>query len=105
MQELKIDRSFVMHMADDSNDATLVRTTIELGHNLGLEVVAEGIEDEPSLALLEAFGCDQVQGHLIAKPMPADRFEAWIQERVAAAGATPPPALPDLSSPRTRLSA
>jgi diguanylate cyclase (GGDEF)-like protein len=105
VQELKIDRSFVMHMADDANDATLVRTTIELGHNLGLEVVAEGIEDEPSLALLRSFGCDQAQGYLIAKPMPADRFEAWMLERAANAMKDAAAALPSLDLPQTRLSA
>jgi len=99
VQELKIDRSFVMHMADDSDDATLVRTTIELGHNLGLEVVAEGIEDEAALALLRQFGCDQAQGYLIAKPMPADRFVQWLAERAAASGPS------DAAPRRARLSA
>jgi EAL domain-containing protein (putative c-di-GMP-specific phosphodiesterase class I) len=87
VQELKIDRAFVMHMVTDRDDATLVRSTIELGHNLGLEVVAEGVEDAASLDMLRVLGCNEAQGYFISKPLPADRFEQWLDQRNSAASA------------------
>ncbi|MEO8038530.1 MAG: EAL domain-containing protein, partial [Betaproteobacteria bacterium] len=81
VQELKIDRSFVMNMVDDEDDATIVRSTIELGHNMGLEVVAEGVEDLAALEFLRRLDCDQVQGYYISKPLPTDQFEAWLEAR------------------------
>jgi diguanylate cyclase (GGDEF)-like protein/PAS domain S-box-containing protein len=80
---LKIDRSFVMHMAVDSN-AVIVRSTIDLAHNLGLEVVAEGVETEAAAAHLAALGCDKLQGFLLSRPVPADQL----------AGLLPAPAKP-----------
>ncbi len=71
VQELKIDQSFVFGMAGDEGDRKIVKSTIELAHNLGLKVVAEGIEDEATLELLALWGCDEGQGYFIAKPMPA----------------------------------
>jgi EAL domain-containing protein (putative c-di-GMP-specific phosphodiesterase class I) len=71
VQELKIDQSFVFGMAGDEGDRKIVKSTIELAHNLGLTVVAEGIEDEATLELLALWGCDEGQGYFIAKPMPA----------------------------------
>jgi diguanylate cyclase (GGDEF)-like protein len=79
VDELKIDRSFVMAMERDLDDARIVRSTIELAHNLGLTVVAEGLENAKAWGLLAALGCDEGQGYFLAKPMPADQFIAWIQ--------------------------
>jgi diguanylate cyclase (GGDEF)-like protein len=78
VRRLKIDRSFVMRLRTSENDAEIVRSTIELGHNLGLMVVAEGVEDAESLAFLSATGCDLAQGFHIARPMPADAVGEWI---------------------------
>jgi EAL domain-containing protein (putative c-di-GMP-specific phosphodiesterase class I) len=71
---LKIDRSFVVTMGVQQNDAVIVRSIIDLAHNLGLEVVAEGVETEDAAGALEALGCDMLQGFLIARPMPADEL-------------------------------
>jgi diguanylate cyclase (GGDEF)-like protein/PAS domain S-box-containing protein len=79
---LKIDRSFVMNMADGSDDAVIVRSTIDLGHNLGLEVVAEGVESQEALAQLMELGCDTVQGYFLGRPQPTDAVE-WIVRRLA----------------------
>jgi EAL domain-containing protein (putative c-di-GMP-specific phosphodiesterase class I) len=59
--------------------AAIVRSTNELGHNLGLKVVAEGVEDEKTLDLLSSFGCDSAQGYFIARPMPAADLVGWLQ--------------------------
>jgi len=80
VKELKIDRSFVMDMVTNKDDETIVTTILQMGHNLGLEVVAEGIEDEPTLALLTDLGCDIAQGYFIARPMPFDAFIEWIAD-------------------------
>src|SRR6185437_6437365 len=64
VHELKIDKSFIVGMAHNSDDAVIVRSTIDLAHNLGLTVVAEGVEDEATLDRLRALGCDRVQGYL-----------------------------------------
>ncbi len=85
--ELKIDRSFVAGMAGDRDDAVIVASTIDLGHNLGLRVVAEGIETEQTWQMLAQAGCDQGQGYLMSKPLPADQLTAWARQRAAAAGA------------------
>ncbi len=68
---LKIDRSFVMSMSTDENDAVIVRSTIDLGHNLGLRVVAEGVEDETAMRTLEELDCDIAQGYFLGRPTPA----------------------------------
>jgi EAL domain-containing protein (putative c-di-GMP-specific phosphodiesterase class I) len=78
VNELKIDRAFVSGMEADQRNAAIVRSTIELGHNLGLTVVAEGVETEHELAELRRFGCDAAQGFLFARPMPAASFERWL---------------------------
>jgi diguanylate cyclase (GGDEF)-like protein len=72
VHELKIDKSFVLNLSKDKNDAVLVRSTIDLGHNLGLKVVAEGVEDQASLELLALFGCDYAQGFHIGRPTTQD---------------------------------
>ncbi|MCB1571816.1 MAG: EAL domain-containing protein, partial [Xanthomonadales bacterium] len=78
VDELKIDKSFVMGMADDSDDATIVRATIELGHSMGLSVVAEGVENSRSLRMLEDYRCDMAQGYLISRPVPAAELTALL---------------------------
>lgn len=78
VQELKIDQSFVRDLDETSEDAVIVRSTIEMSHNLGLKVVAEGVEYEHSLRLLERWQCDTAQGYLISRPLNAVAFEAWI---------------------------
>ncbi|HEV3504434.1 MAG TPA: EAL domain-containing protein, partial [Actinomycetes bacterium] len=80
VDELKVDRSFVGHMADSSSDAVIVRSTIDLGHNLGLRVVAEGVESEEAWQRLEALGCDTAQGYYLGQPMPAADLEHWLEQ-------------------------
>ena len=77
VDELKIDRSFVLGLAGSASDGEIVRSTVGLGHNLGLSIVAEGVEDESSLAFLKEVGCDIAQGFFIAKPMPAGSIADW----------------------------
>jgi diguanylate cyclase (GGDEF)-like protein len=78
---IKIDRSFVMGMSEDANDATIVRSTIDLAHNLGLEVVAEGVETQEVWDALRAQGCSLAQGYFISKPAPPAELAALLQER------------------------
>ena len=83
VQELKIDQSFVRNLDSTSGDGVIVRSTIEMSHNLGLKVVAEGVEFEPSLKLLKLWHCDTAQGYLISRPLSAMAFEMWMRrERV-----------------------
>ncbi len=77
VDELKIDKSFVLGMVADTGDAQIVRSTIDLAHNLGLTVVAEGVETATILERLQALHCDEAQGYHIGRPMPADDFLAW----------------------------
>jgi diguanylate cyclase (GGDEF)-like protein len=92
VDELKIDKSFVLNMENDIGDTKIVRSTIDLGHNMGLRVVAEGIESEAVWRLLAALGCDQGQGYFMSRPIPGDKLVEWIRNWV------PPvrPALPAL---------
>jgi len=76
--ELKVDRSFVRDLAAESADTVLVRSAVDLGHNLGLSVVAEGVEDASTLRALQDLGCDIAQGFYVARPMPNDEFDAWL---------------------------
>lgn len=78
VQELKIDQSFILDLDEASEDAVIVRSTIEMSHSLGLKVVAEGVELACSLRLLERWKCDCAQGYLISRPLPAEAFEAWV---------------------------
>jgi diguanylate cyclase (GGDEF)-like protein len=80
---IKIDRSFVMGMSEDASDATIVRSTIDLAHNLGLEVVAEGVESQEVWDALRAQGCSLAQGYFIAKPAPPADLAALLAERAA----------------------
>ena len=84
VQELKIDQSFVRDLDETSEDAVIVRSTIEMSHNLGLKVVAEGVEYEHSLRLLERWQCDTAQGYLISRPLTAAAFEAWVAQPLRA---------------------
>lgn len=83
VQELKIDQSFVRDLDETSEDAVIVRSTIEMSHNLGLKVVAEGVEYEHSLKLLQRWNCDTAQGYLISRPLPAAAFEAWMAKSLS----------------------
>jgi len=78
--ELKIDQSFVFGMVTNENDAIIVRSTIDLAHNLGLKVVAEGVEDLETLQMLANLGCDTGQGFFFARPMPPEDFSRWLSE-------------------------
>ncbi|MFI5847860.1 putative bifunctional diguanylate cyclase/phosphodiesterase [Micromonospora chalcea] len=96
LSEVKVDRSFVLGMADDPDDAAIVRSMIELAGALGLRVVAEGVEDERTWRLLHAAGCDVAQGWFHARPMPAEDLVAWLSRyrpvRPAEAGSRGGPA-------------
>lgn len=85
--ELKIDKSFVIGMALNENDATIVRSTIDLAHNIGLRVVAEGVEDRRTYEMLAELGCDAVQGYYISRPVAPQDLLRWLQQ--------PPWGLPD----------
>jgi len=97
LDEVKIDQSFISRLLRDPQTSSIVRTAIDLSHALGLEVVAEGIEDEATLERLRLLGCDRAQGYFIARPMPADAVLPWLQRYVptpaaATAQADPVPA-------------
>jgi len=80
--EVKIDRSFIQGLEAEAEYAAVVRSAIEMGHSLGLKVVAEGIETESAAERLRSFGCDIAQGYLYAKPMPLDMLNEWLAKRV-----------------------
>jgi EAL domain-containing protein (putative c-di-GMP-specific phosphodiesterase class I) len=90
VHELKIDRSFVSHMIGSASDAVIVRSTIDLGRNLGLRVVAEGVEDEATWRALDALGCHAIQGYHVSRPVLPDELIHWL-ERQQAATPTPEP--------------
>jgi len=79
VSQVKIDKSFVMSMEKDDNSWMIVRSIIQLAHNLRMGVVAEGVECAEAWATLSDWGCDEIQGFYIAKPLPADDFEAWLR--------------------------
>ena len=76
---IKIDKSFVLSMAEDPANATIVQSTIDLGHNLGLRVIAEGVENGDSYSKLAALGCDYAQGFFLSRPLSPDKATAWLQ--------------------------
>lgn len=80
IDELKIDKSFVIGMADHKDDETIVRSTIDLAHNMGLKVVAEGVESEEVLMRLRELRCDLVQGYFLTRPLPPQKLEAWLED-------------------------
>jgi EAL domain-containing protein (putative c-di-GMP-specific phosphodiesterase class I) len=79
VNELKIDQTFIKDMVENKDDQAVVHSTIELAHNLGLSVVAEGVEQQSSLDLLTRLGCDTIQGFLISRPLPVAMFNAFIE--------------------------
>jgi diguanylate cyclase len=83
VHELKVDRSFVSQMTSSTSDAVIVRSTVDLGRNLGLRVVAEGVEDPQTLQALDALGCDAIQGYFISRPVPADDLIHWLEQQAA----------------------
>jgi diguanylate cyclase (GGDEF)-like protein len=85
VDEVKIDKSFVLGLASDLGDLAIVRAIIELGHSLGLTVVAEGVEQDATRDQLVEMGCDVAQGFLISRPLGADRFDAWLAARTVGA--------------------
>ena len=90
VKELKIDRSFVLGMANDPDSAVIVRSTIDLGHDLGMTVVAEGVQDGITRNDLAAMGCDLVQGYEICRPVSAGELELWIETCPVPGPAAPP---------------
>ena len=83
INQIKIDQSFVSRMLDGGDDAVIVRSIVDLGHNLALLVVAEGVENESTLAELAELGCDQAQGFYISRPMPSHDLMQWLESRDA----------------------
>ena len=81
--ELKIDRSFVMHMANTDADATIVQSTVAMAHSLGLKVVAEGVEDEKTWCLLADFQCDTAQGYYMSRPISSQDLENWVRKTMS----------------------
>jgi diguanylate cyclase (GGDEF)-like protein len=79
---IKIDKSFVIGMAKDANDVAIVRTSIDLAHNLGFKVVAEGVENEETLKHLTALGCDVAQGYFISRPLSTEELGVWLKQSV-----------------------
>ncbi len=78
VSEIKIDQSFVRTMGENKQDAMIVRATIDLAHNLGLKVIAEGVENQETFAQLEALGCDAIQGYYITRGLAAAEFDSWM---------------------------
>jgi EAL domain-containing protein (putative c-di-GMP-specific phosphodiesterase class I) len=87
VDELKIDKSFVVNLSSTAHDdMVIVRSTIELGHNMGLKVIAEGVENAEALSALGSMGCDMAQGYFVSRPLPADEFARWMRESLWAGG-------------------
>jgi diguanylate cyclase (GGDEF)-like protein len=80
VDEVKIDKTFIIGMSRDADDATIVRSTVNLAHDLGLAVVAEGVEDEATWRELRRFGCDIAQGWHLSKPLSAPAFAQWLRQ-------------------------
>ena len=83
VHEIKIDQSFIQHLAPNDADAKIVRSTIELAHSLGFSVVAEGVEDQHALELLASYGCDQVQGFHLCRPQPSTLLNLTLRKITA----------------------
>ncbi len=78
IQKLKIDKTFVDNLDDDPGDLAIAEAIINLGHSLDLDVIAEGVESEKQADVLLPKGCDEFQGYLFSKPLPADEFAKWF---------------------------
>ena len=96
VDELKIDKSFVMDMLDNRAHAAIVRSIVELGHNLSFSVVAEGVETADVLASLRATGCDKAQGYYFARPMPIDALRSWLSKARATTAVPSEPVAADV---------
>ena len=79
MVEIKADKTFVSTLSLVSDDAVIVRSIIDMAHNLGMTVVAEGVEDQNTMEALVEFGCDAAQGYYFCRPAPADELAAWLE--------------------------
>ena len=86
IDELKLDRSFVMPMGGNGHAAALVASTIALAHSLDLRMVAEGVETRLTYTALAGHGCDQAQGYYLSPPLPAAELDVWLAERRSVAG-------------------
>ena len=95
--EIKIDRSFVMDMTSNEQNAAIVRSTIDLGHNLKRVVTAEGVEDRKTLDILKSWGCDKAQGYFLSHPLPANELIEWLRGSEWSLGNQPPKLLLDSS--------
>jgi CheY-like chemotaxis protein len=91
LDAVKIDRSFITPLFTDPGTSAIVRAAVELSHALGLEAIAEGVEDQAVVEMLAAMGCDFAQGYVFARPMPADKIMLWVASHSRAIA--PPPAL------------
>jgi EAL domain-containing protein (putative c-di-GMP-specific phosphodiesterase class I) len=80
LDEIKIDKSFVMGIEDNGDDEKIVRSIIDLGTNLGLEVVAEGVENSRVWHMLRRMGCTQIQGYYLTRPIPVQEFPGWLAD-------------------------
>jgi EAL domain-containing protein (putative c-di-GMP-specific phosphodiesterase class I) len=80
VDKLKVDQSFVRDLAKDADSAAIVRAVIQLGHTLQLSVIAEGVENDAQLAFLRNYGCDEVQGYLFSRPVPANEFASLFEK-------------------------
>jgi EAL domain-containing protein (putative c-di-GMP-specific phosphodiesterase class I) len=98
LDEVKIDRSFVAGMAEDENDAVIVRSTIDLARNLGLAVVAEGVESAEILQGLADLSCDTAQGFHVSRPLPAHALLAWLGDQAVSVSLRGPARKPSSSS-------
>jgi EAL domain-containing protein (putative c-di-GMP-specific phosphodiesterase class I) len=97
VSELKVDKSFVHDLAPGSDDTAIIRAIVQMARTLRLEVIAEGVEDAATEALLRQIGCDGLQGYHLGRPMKAPAFAQWLAGRTIAARRAPLRALP---SPR-----
>lgn len=110
IDEVKIDKSFVMHMHEQTDDAAIVRSTIDLAHALRLSVVAEGVETSAAWDMLNTFGAETAQGFLLSRPLPAEDLQTWLAEHKASQNATgqgtsvPAPRPAPTASPATSTS-
>jgi diguanylate cyclase (GGDEF)-like protein len=97
VDELKIDKSFVLTLsAASTDDIVIVRSTIELGHNMGLKVIAEGVESAEAWDILKSLGCDMAQGYFVSPPLPSEEFGVWMRKSQKAPSSAPTPMpLPD----------
>jgi EAL domain-containing protein (putative c-di-GMP-specific phosphodiesterase class I) len=91
VNEIKVDKSFIIGMIADGMSVSIVRSVIELGHNMGLRVVAEGVENRETMDKLVTLGCDLAQGHYLCPPMPPTELTRWFRE--SGRGPLPPAAI------------